>query len=335
MKYWLEWNRLIEEAQPALTYRIEKLATVDSPLHAILSLIGATPTLVQFVAAEQHYSMSANARERDLSIFWQRIPRSQLKQAVLRKAQQYGYTEDDLNAYCPHEAHGCHGGPTLDQARGQVLVHQKPEDVYFRTGAVIDGLVELYRYVEPWNEHWVEVGCGRGESGEIAAQFVGRLDCIDPFGEGFGTNEPYFDARTADIPNLHKVKLPSNVACENYQDGSLGGVYVDGMHDRKNVEQDLLCWVPKVRDGGWVAGHDYDDMDTHVGVVQAVDEVLGKPELRFQDSSFLFRKTPELTARVAAYREQFVHGELDYTVEAGSPRQHENTEETPCNPVPE
>jgi len=34
-------------------------------------------------------------------------------------------------------------------------------------------------------------------------------------------------------------------------------VYIDGAHDFDNVMLDLIHWVPKVKIGGIVSGHDY------------------------------------------------------------------------------
>lgn len=40
-------------------------------------------------------------------------------------------------------------------------------------------------------------------------------------------------------------------------DGSLDFVYIDGGHDFGSVVADLQAWVPKVRSGGIVSGHDF------------------------------------------------------------------------------
>lgn len=44
-------------------------------------------------------------------------------------------------------------------------------------------------------------------------------------------------------------------------DSSLDFVYIDGRHDYESVMQDLETFLPKVRRGGIVAGHDYVDND--------------------------------------------------------------------------
>jgi hypothetical protein len=46
-------------------------------------------------------------------------------------------------------------------------------------------------------------------------------------------------------------------AAARVPDGSLDFVYLDGNHAKAFVEQDLAAWVPKVRSGGILSGHDY------------------------------------------------------------------------------
>ncbi len=46
-------------------------------------------------------------------------------------------------------------------------------------------------------------------------------------------------------------------AAREIPDRSLDFVYIDGNHTQEAVTADLEAWVPKVRRGGLVAGHDY------------------------------------------------------------------------------
>jgi methyltransferase family protein/glycosyl transferase-like sugar-binding protein len=58
-------------------------------------------------------------------------------------------------------------------------------------------------------------------------------------------------------------------------DGSLDFAYIDARHDYASVLEDLEAWLPKVKPGGILAGHDYADIDfgrTEFGVKSAVDE---------------------------------------------------------------
>lgn len=47
-------------------------------------------------------------------------------------------------------------------------------------------------------------------------------------------------------------------------------VFLDAMHTRRAVLNDILAWWPKIRHGGILCGHDYDSRN-HRGVKRAVD----------------------------------------------------------------
>ena len=42
-------------------------------------------------------------------------------------------------------------------------------------------------------------------------------------------------------------------------------MYIDARHDYESVKEDLEHWLPKVKLGGIVAGHDYVDGDFRQG----------------------------------------------------------------------
>ena len=151
----------------------------------------------------------------------------------------------------------------------------------------IRGLVELYRFVNKPDGVGVEIGAWSGESAEVAAQCLRLLYCIDPW-IGQEGNECLFDARMQIYPNVRKLKMASYLASQRFHNQSLDIVYIDGMHDAGNVKLDISAWLPKIKPGGWLAGHDYDDHEKHAGVVQAVHELLGTPPYRFEDASWCF-----------------------------------------------
>jgi SAM-dependent methyltransferase len=70
---------------------------------------------------------------------------------------------------------------------------------------------------------------------------------------------------------LCPVKLPSEQAATLFADGSIDFVFLDGDHGYEAVLRDLCAWYPKVRPGGHLAGHDYDNPQ-FPGVRRAVDE---------------------------------------------------------------
>jgi len=70
--------------------------------------------------------------------------------------------------------------------------------------------------------------------------------------------------------NIRWIRKPSVEASHDIEDESLDFVYIDAMHDFDNVMLDILHWVPKVRKGGIVSGHDYEPYYS-CGVPKAVD----------------------------------------------------------------
>lgn len=64
-------------------------------------------------------------------------------------------------------------------------------------------------------------------------------------------------------------------------------VYHDSRHDEEFLVREIEAWLPLIRKGGCVAGHDYNP--EWPGVQMAVMKVLGGPDLVFCDSSWLKR----------------------------------------------
>lgn len=70
--------------------------------------------------------------------------------------------------------------------------------------------------------------------------------------------------------------LPSVEASRFVPDGWADFVFIDAAHSYHAVKADIEAWKPKVREGGWLGGHDYHDV--FPGVKRAVDEAF--PERR-------------------------------------------------------
>jgi hypothetical protein len=96
----------------------------------------------------------------------------------------------------------------------------------------------------------------------------------------------------ADIITIHD--MPSLEAAKLIKNKSLDICFIDADHRYDSVKADILAYVPKVKDGGILCGHDLDngaeehfdtftekelEMDTtrgiHAGVCQAVGEIIG------------------------------------------------------------
>ena len=71
------------------------------------------------------------------------------------------------------------------------------------------------------------------------------------------------------------MRMTTTQAASNFADGSVDFVFIDADHSYEAVKQDIQTWLPKVRHGGVLAGHDYGWAGT---VQRAVHETLGEKD---------------------------------------------------------
>lgn len=66
----------------------------------------------------------------------------------------------------------------------------------------------------------------------------------------------------------------SQEAAQIIDDGCLDFVFIDGDHSHRAVSADIRAWLPKLKDGGLLCGHDYGNPDYNFGseVKRAVDD---------------------------------------------------------------
>lgn len=79
------------------------------------------------------------------------------------------------------------------------------------------------------------------------------------------------------IDDILILRVPSVAASRIFDDNSVDAVFLDADHLYASVGQDILCWLPKVGEGGILAGHDY--VQKHSGVIAAVDELIPNPQI--------------------------------------------------------
>lgn len=139
--------------------------------------------------------------------------------------------------------------------------------------------------------HFVEVGTWMGKSAAFMATEIFnsgkpiRLDCVDHFrGSAAEIDDVHACVRDTDIKvictkNLspfsefvHIVQCESVYAANRYEDQSLNFVFIDAGHLEDEVAADIVAWLPKVKRGGVLAGHDIDHH--HPGVKRAVERLL-------------------------------------------------------------
>ncbi len=58
-------------------------------------------------------------------------------------------------------------------------------------------------------------------------------------------------------PKVSIIKNTSSEAAKNFPDNYFDWVYIDANHSYDAVKNDLETWFPKVKNGGFISGHDY------------------------------------------------------------------------------
>lgn len=86
-------------------------------------------------------------------------------------------------------------------------------------------------------------------------------------------------------------KMSTAEAAKHVEDGSLDFVFIDADHSYEGVKADIKIWDPKVKEGGYVIGHDY-DYPKWWGkqVKQAVDEIYGEKVMTAPDHLWYIKK---------------------------------------------
>ena len=124
----------------------------------------------------------------------------------------------------------------------------------------------------PSGSKFVEVGSWKGKSSAYMAVEIANSNkniefyCIDTW-EGSVEHEGM-----KELPKLYNIflenmkpvdeyyfplKISSLDACKKFKDNSLDFVFLDASHEYEDIKEDIEAWLPKVKIGGILAGHDY------------------------------------------------------------------------------
>jgi len=158
------------------------------------------------------------------------------------------------------------------------------------------GLIDLIEDF-PKDPVVVEIGTFAGDSAELFSLVAKKVYTIDPLAWGgimqVADNytcddvKRYLNDRLAKRTNIEYIKKYSKDAVVMFEDNSIDVVYIDGDHEYESVKQDITLWLPKVKVGGLICGHDHNEHPQHAGVIKAVDELLGGYDKHYYDSSWM------------------------------------------------
>lgn len=81
---------------------------------------------------------------------------------------------------------------------------------------------------------------------------------------------------------IKPIKSNSAEGAKHFEDSYFDFIFIDAAHDYQSVKADLNAWWPKIKKDGIFAGHDYQPMTCHQGVVDAVDEFCREKNLSIE-----------------------------------------------------
>jgi len=161
----------------------------------------------------------------------------------------------------------------------------------------IKGLKDLIQCLKENIEmnYMVEVGTWLGASALQFSEEFRKVFCVDHW--NVNTNIPKvfegcrFNFR--DKPNIAMIREYSRNATKNIDDGTLDFVYIDADHRPEFVKEDIELWLPKIKKGGAIGGHDYgrgneEGVFDFTGLTNVVNEKFKDYEIKtFCDGSWL------------------------------------------------
>ena len=154
------------------------------------------------------------------------------------------------------------------------------------------------------DSRFVEIGSWKGKSSAFMAVEIANSNkkiefyCVDTW-KGSSEHQSMeeidylydiFINNMKPVENYYKpIRSPSVEAASRFEDNTLDFVFIDASHEYEDVKNDINAWLPKVKNGGILAGHDYYLGDDYFpGVKKAVDECLTSFETR--SDCFVYKK---------------------------------------------
>jgi predicted O-methyltransferase YrrM len=156
-----------------------------------------------------------------------------------------------------------------------------PSPILDRHPEVIEDLAQQL----PEDAVVAEIGVYKGESTELLAKHSMVVYAVDLWEDAEDIREEFLD-RAAGL-NIVALREDSSKAANFFPDGLFDLVYIDADHRYEAVCADIKAWLPKVRNGGKLAGHDFFMLKPIHQAKQAILDTMGrKPDRVYPDSSW-------------------------------------------------
>lgn len=154
---------------------------------------------------------------------------------------------------------------------------------WFNYESFYDAMIERFD-----NANFVEIGAWKGKSACYMGERLkdtGKNICYTVVDNFKGSPTETIHLQDAEIINrtlyrtflnninplkdyIKVIKGNSEEVYKMFDDNSLMLLFIDGNHTYEALKQDIKLWLPKIKKGGVIAGHDY-DLES---VKRAVDE---------------------------------------------------------------
>ena len=172
-----------------------------------------------------------------------------------------------------------------------------------RVGDNLQGLLDLLSHVKQDINptRIIEVGSFIGSSTFQFAQMFphATIFAVDMWQNDFDPNDPIcqfdfkvaekmFDTAVEKCHNVVKIKMNSKEFSEILAFSSMDFIYIDANHSYEGCMDDVMSYLPRVRQNGIIAGHDYID-DDYTEVTKVVKEVFEEPDKTFVDTSWMVK----------------------------------------------
>ena len=131
---------------------------------------------------------------------------------------------------------------------------------------IVSGRV-ISNVLDETHTRFVELGSWKGKSSSYMAVEIAnsgkkiKFDCVDTWedwsGDGFiYTAMERFDNMKSLYTHIDKLHMRGDEASKMFPDEHFDLVYIDVSHWYDDVINDINTWLPKIKHGGYLTGHD-------------------------------------------------------------------------------
>lgn len=135
-----------------------------------------------------------------------------------------------------------------------------------------------------------EIGVLKGEFSEKMLEIIPglKLYLVDPYKSKKGFEAKKIAHEKLKGKNVVFIEDTSEAAVNLFRPKSLDFAYIDANHKYGYVTQDMTIWIPKIRKGGIISGHDY--IEEKFGVRKAVNDYTKHHNIQFSITAEVRRK---------------------------------------------